>query len=105
MHRNGIDRSLCRLRGADCARKHHPAAEDHRPRHRRHNASERTVAVKKGDTFGSSCANSALRRTEIKAILAVLGSRGRDDGLQDGHKLRILLSPATAPERACSRSA
>ena len=31
---------------------------------------------------------------EITAIAATLGPRGRDGGLKEGHKLRILMSPA-----------
>jgi murein DD-endopeptidase MepM/ murein hydrolase activator NlpD len=60
------------------------------------NASERTVTVKKGESIGSILKELGGNENEIKAILAVLGNYGREDGVQDGHKLRILLSPATA---------
>ncbi len=60
------------------------------------NASERTVTVKKGETIDSILKELGANETEIKAILGVLGNYGREGGVQEGHKLRILLSPATA---------
>ena len=41
---------------------------------------------------------------EIKAIAAALGPRGRDNGLKEGQKLRVLVAAADR-RRGCSRSA
>ncbi len=60
------------------------------------NSSERTVTVKKGESIGAVLKELGGTESEIKAILAVLGNYGREGGLQEGHKLRILLSPASA---------
>jgi murein DD-endopeptidase MepM/ murein hydrolase activator NlpD len=60
---------------------------------------ERTVTAKKGDTVGSILREFNAAPEEIKAILAVFGARGRDGGIKEGQKLRILLSPAEAGQR------
>jgi murein DD-endopeptidase MepM/ murein hydrolase activator NlpD len=62
-------------------------------------ANERTVAVKKGDTVGSILRDLGAGADEIKTIVGLLGARGREGGLKDGHKLRVLLAPAAGGKR------
>ena len=56
--------------------------------------SERTVTAKKGDSVGNILRDLGAPADDIKAIVAVLGAKGRDGGLKEGEKLRVLLSPA-----------
>lgn len=60
---------------------------------------ERVHVVKKGDTVASVLRDLGATPEEIKAIAATLGPRGRDGGLKDGEKLRILMAPATLGAR------
>jgi murein DD-endopeptidase MepM/ murein hydrolase activator NlpD len=55
---------------------------------------ERVHVVKKGDTVTSILKDQGATPEECKAIAATLGSRGRDGGLKDGEKLRILMAPS-----------
>jgi murein DD-endopeptidase MepM/ murein hydrolase activator NlpD len=57
---------------------------------------ERVHLVKKGDTVTSILRDQGATPDECKAIAASLGSRGRDGGLKEGEKLRILMGPASA---------
>jgi len=57
--------------------------------------SERTVTVKKGDTIVTVLRELGASADDIRNIAAALGPRGRDGGLKDGQRLRILV--ATAP--------
>ena len=67
---------------------------------------ERVHAVKKGDTVTSILRDQGATPDEAKAIAATLGPRGRDGGLKEGQKLRILMAPAApAPAQDCSRTA
>jgi murein DD-endopeptidase MepM/ murein hydrolase activator NlpD len=54
---------------------------------------ERTVVVKKGDTAASILRELGATAEEAKAITATLGPRGKEGGLREGQKLRVLLSP------------
>ena len=54
--------------------------------------SERAVTVKKGDTIATILREIGATPDEIKAIAAALGTRGRDGGLKEGQRLRILVS-------------
>ncbi|MBX9649059.1 MAG: M23 family metallopeptidase [Xanthobacteraceae bacterium] len=56
---------------------------------------ERVHVVKKGDTIGSILRDQGATPDEAKAIAATLGARGRDGGLKEGAKLRILMAPAS----------
>ncbi len=56
--------------------------------------SERTVTLKKGDSVGSVLRDLGARPDDIKDVTGVLGARGRDGGLKEGQKLRILLDPS-----------
>jgi murein DD-endopeptidase MepM/ murein hydrolase activator NlpD len=59
---------------------------------------ERIHIVKKGDSVSSILRDQGATPDEAKAIAATLGARGRDGGLKEGEKLRILMAPAsTAP--------
>jgi murein DD-endopeptidase MepM/ murein hydrolase activator NlpD len=60
---------------------------------------ERTVTVKKGDTIGSILRELGATPEEIKAIAGTLGVRGRDGGLKEGQRLRVLLSPVGGTQR------
>ena len=60
---------------------------------------ERTITVKKGDTVASILRDLNATPEEIKAIASALGPRGRDGGLKEGQKLRVLLSPIGADRR------
>lgn len=55
---------------------------------------ERTHIVKKGDTVASILRDQGATPDEAKAIAASLGARGRDGGLKEGDKLRILMAPS-----------
>ena len=55
---------------------------------------ERVHVVKKGDTVASILRDQGATPEEAKAIAATLGARGRDGGLKEGLKLRILMAPA-----------
>ena len=55
---------------------------------------ERVHVVKKGDTVTSILRDQGATPEEARAIAATLGARGRDGGLKEGQKLRILMAPA-----------
>jgi murein DD-endopeptidase MepM/ murein hydrolase activator NlpD len=56
---------------------------------------ERVHPVKKGDTVTSVLRDQGATPEEAKAIATTLGSHGRDGGLKEGEKLRILMAPAS----------
>jgi murein DD-endopeptidase MepM/ murein hydrolase activator NlpD len=55
---------------------------------------ERVHVVKKGDTIGSILRDQGATADEAKAVATTLGIHGRDGGLKEGEKLRILMAPA-----------
>src|SRR4051794_24003642 len=55
---------------------------------------ERVHLVKKGDTVASILRDQGATPDEARAIAAQLGARGRDGGLKEGEKLRILMGPS-----------
>jgi murein DD-endopeptidase MepM/ murein hydrolase activator NlpD len=55
--------------------------------------------VKKGDSVAGVLRDLGATAEEIKAITATLGPRGRDGGLKEGEKLRILMAPASPGAR------
>src|SRR5437899_11580748 len=57
-------------------------------------SSERVHIVKKGDTVTSILRDQGATPEEAKSIAATLGARGRDGGLKEGQKIRILMAPA-----------
>jgi murein DD-endopeptidase MepM/ murein hydrolase activator NlpD len=62
-------------------------------------SNERVHAVKKGDTVTSILRDQGATPEEAKSIAATLGPRGRDGGLKEGQKLRILMAPAGPGQR------
>jgi murein DD-endopeptidase MepM/ murein hydrolase activator NlpD len=60
---------------------------------------ERTIVVKKSETASSILRDLAATPDEIKAIIAVLGARGRDGGLREGQKVRLLFAAADNGQR------
>src|SRR5450432_1590282 len=57
-------------------------------------SNERVHQVKKGDTVTLILRDQGATPEEAKSIAATLGARGRDGGLKEGQKLRILMAPA-----------
>ena len=62
-------------------------------------AGERVHVVKKGDTVATILRDQGATPDEAKAIAATLGPRGRDGGLKEGQKLRILMAPSGPGQR------
>lgn len=60
---------------------------------------ERVIAVKKGDTVATILRDQGAAPEEIAAIARLLGPRGRDGGIKDGQKLRILMAPVPGSQR------
>jgi murein DD-endopeptidase MepM/ murein hydrolase activator NlpD len=60
---------------------------------------ERIHVVKKGDTVASILREQGATPEESKSIATTLGVRGRDGGLKEGQKLRILMAPAGPGQR------
>jgi murein DD-endopeptidase MepM/ murein hydrolase activator NlpD len=60
---------------------------------------ERVHLVKKGDTVISILRDQGATPEEAKSIATTLGARGRDGGLKEGEKLRILMAPAGPGQR------
>jgi murein DD-endopeptidase MepM/ murein hydrolase activator NlpD len=60
---------------------------------------ERVHMVKKGDTVTAILRDQGATPEEAKSIAATLGARGRDGGLKEGEKLRILMAPAGPGQR------
>jgi murein DD-endopeptidase MepM/ murein hydrolase activator NlpD len=56
---------------------------------------ERVHVVKKGDSIASILRDQGATPEEAKAIASTLGAKGRDGGLKEGQKVRILMVPAT----------
>jgi murein DD-endopeptidase MepM/ murein hydrolase activator NlpD len=57
---------------------------------------ERIVLIKKGDSVASLLKELGATPDEIKGLTGVLGARGKDGGVKEGQKLKILLAPASA---------
>jgi murein DD-endopeptidase MepM/ murein hydrolase activator NlpD len=62
-------------------------------------SNERVHVVKKGDTVTSILRDQGATPEEAKSIAGTLGPRGRDGGLKEGQKLRILMAPAGPGQR------
>ncbi len=63
-----------------------------------HASNERVHFVRKGESVATILRDAGASPEEIKAIAAQLGARGRDGGLKEGQKLRVLMMPQ-APGR------
>jgi murein DD-endopeptidase MepM/ murein hydrolase activator NlpD len=57
---------------------------------------ERVHTVKKGDSVTSVLRDQGATPDEARAIAFTLGVRGREGGLKEGEKLRILMGPTSA---------
>jgi murein DD-endopeptidase MepM/ murein hydrolase activator NlpD len=57
-------------------------------------SSERTVIAKKGDSAATLLRDLGTQPDQIKAICALLGPRGRDGGLKEAQRLRVLMASA-----------
>src|SRR4051794_740354 len=55
--------------------------------------SEKLVAVKKGESASTILRDQGASAEDIRNLTAVLGPRGRDGGLREGQKLRIMFAP------------
>src|SRR5205085_4699318 len=60
---------------------------------------ERVHVVRKGDSVISILREQGATPEEAKSIATTLGARGRDGGLKEGQKLRILMAPAGPGQR------
>src|SRR6202048_2888530 len=60
---------------------------------------ERVHIIKKGDTVTSILRDQGATPEDAKAIATTLGPRGRDGGLKEGQRLRILMAPAGPGQR------
>ncbi len=63
------------------------------------NSNERTITVKKGESVSTILREAGATPDEIKAIAGQLGAKGRDGGLKEGQKIRLLLSPIPGGQR------
>ena len=54
---------------------------------------ERAITVKKGESAQTILRDQGASADDIRALTAVLGAKGRDGGLREGQKLRILFAP------------
>ena len=55
---------------------------------------ERVHTVKKGDSIASILRDQGATPDEARAVALTLGPRGRDGGLKEGQKIRILMAPS-----------
>jgi murein DD-endopeptidase MepM/ murein hydrolase activator NlpD len=55
---------------------------------------ERVHTVKKGDSIASILRDLGATPDEARAVALTLGPRGRDGGLKEGQKVRILMAPS-----------
>ncbi len=60
---------------------------------------ERVLMAKKGDNVATILRDLGATADEIGAIAKVLGPRGRDGGIKEGQKLRVLLAPVPGGQR------
>ena len=60
---------------------------------------ERVILAKKGESVGSILRDLGATPDDIIAINKVLGPRGRDGGIKEGQKLRVLLTPVPGTQR------
>jgi murein DD-endopeptidase MepM/ murein hydrolase activator NlpD len=56
--------------------------------------SERNITLKKGESVSSVLRDLGVRPEDIKDVTTALGPRGRDNGVKEGQRLRILLDPS-----------
>jgi murein DD-endopeptidase MepM/ murein hydrolase activator NlpD len=56
--------------------------------------SERTLVAKKGDSLGSILRDIGTEQKALAAIVSAFGPRGKDGGLKEGQRVRLLVQPA-----------
>jgi murein DD-endopeptidase MepM/ murein hydrolase activator NlpD len=54
---------------------------------------ERTLVAKKGDTIATLLRSIGAEPNDLKGLLASFGPYGKDNGLKEGQRVRILLAP------------
>jgi murein DD-endopeptidase MepM/ murein hydrolase activator NlpD len=64
-----------------------------------HDGTEKTITLRKGESLSTVLRDLSATPEEIRAIAALLGTRGRDGGMKEGQKLRVLLSPTADGRR------
>jgi murein DD-endopeptidase MepM/ murein hydrolase activator NlpD len=57
-----------------------------------HDGIEKAITLRKGESISSILRDLGATPEDIRSIAALLGTRGRDGGMKEGQKLRILLS-------------
>jgi len=57
------------------------------------NWAERTLIVKKGDNIASLLRDIDAIPSDMRGLVASFGARGRDNGLKEGQRVRVLLAP------------
>jgi murein DD-endopeptidase MepM/ murein hydrolase activator NlpD len=60
---------------------------------------ERTITLRKGENVATVLRDLGARAEDIRAITGILGARGRDGGVRENNKLRILLAPTSDPRQ------
>ena len=60
---------------------------------------DRVIVVKKGDNVAGILHDLGATPEEIGAINKVLGPRGKDGGIKEGQKLRVLMTPVPGSQR------
>ncbi|MBI4365854.1 MAG: M23 family metallopeptidase, partial [Deltaproteobacteria bacterium] len=60
---------------------------------------ERLIVAKKGDSVAGILRDLSANPDDAGAIVKVLGPRGRDSGIKEGQKLRILMAPVPGTQR------
>jgi murein DD-endopeptidase MepM/ murein hydrolase activator NlpD len=60
---------------------------------------ERVILAKKGDSVSTILRDLGAIPDDIGAITRVLGPRGRDGGIKEGQKLRVLMAPIAGGQR------
>jgi murein DD-endopeptidase MepM/ murein hydrolase activator NlpD len=64
-----------------------------------HDGAEKAVTLRKGESLSTVLRDLGATPEDIRAIAALLGTRGRDGGMKEGQKLRVLLSPTADGRR------
>jgi murein DD-endopeptidase MepM/ murein hydrolase activator NlpD len=60
---------------------------------------EKSIVAKKGDSVASILRDLGAANDDIAALTKELGHRGRDGGLKEGQKLRVLLAPVNGSKK------
>jgi murein DD-endopeptidase MepM/ murein hydrolase activator NlpD len=58
-----------------------------------HDGTEKAFTLRKGESISTILRDLGATSEDIRSIASLLGTRGRDGGMKEGQKLRILLSP------------